>query len=41
LRIPNTAPDVLGVELRPSELAMLLAGIDLRNVRQVTRFARS
>jgi transposase len=38
-RFPKAAPDVRGVELRPSELAMLLDGIDLRSVRRVKRFA--
>ena len=38
-RFPKAAPDVRGVELRPSELAMLLDGIGLRSVRRVKRFA--
>lgn len=40
-RFPKAAPDVRGIELRPSELAMLLDGIDLRSVRRVKRFARA
>lgn len=37
---PRVADDQLSVELRPSELAMMLDGIDLRSVKRVKRYAR-
>jgi transposase len=37
---PRVAEDQHSVELRPSELAMMLDGIDLRSVKRVKRYAR-
>lgn len=36
-RVPRTDADSAAAELKASELAMLLAGIDLRSVRRVKR----
>ena len=38
-KLPRFDEKVQGVELRASELAMLLDGIDLRSVRRVKRFS--
>lgn len=38
-RLPPAMPGAAGVELRASELAMLLEGIDLRSIRRRPRFA--
>jgi transposase len=38
-RLPATPPGAAAVELRPSELAMLLAGIDLKSIRRSGRFS--
>lgn len=37
-KMPQVAPGQRAVELRASELAMLLDGIDLRSVKRVKRF---
>jgi len=39
-KMPRIDGDAKGVELRASELAMTLDGIDLRSVRRVKRFSR-
>jgi transposase len=39
-KMPRFEGDAKSVELRASELAMLLDGIDLRSVRRVKRFSR-
>ena len=39
-RLPVTKPETTSVELRASELAMLLEGIDLRSIRRRARFQR-
>ena len=39
-RLPKVDPDQTSVVLRPSELAMLLDGIDLRSVKRSKRFRR-
>jgi len=39
-RLPATAPDATSIELKASELAMLLEGIDLRSVKRRKRFRR-
>jgi transposase len=39
-KLPRVEPGVTSVELRPSELAMLLDGIDLRSVKRVKRYRR-
>jgi transposase len=39
-KLPRFDEKVQGVELRASELAMLLDGIDLRSVKRVKRFSR-
>lgn len=39
-RMPRIAPGSSSVELRPSELAMLLDGIDMRQLKRVPRYAR-
>lgn len=39
-RLPR-ADDAASIELRVSELAMLLDGVDLRSLRRVKRFSRS
>ena len=38
-KLPKVQRDIRSVELRGSELAMLLDGIDLRSVRRVKRYA--
>jgi transposase len=38
-KLPRTEAGATCVELRPSELAMLLDGIDLRSIRRVRRYA--
>lgn len=37
-RLPRTGSDVSGVELKASELAMLLEGIDLKSIKRVKRY---
>ena len=37
-RLPRVAEGQQSVEMRPSELAMLLEGIDLRSVRRLPRY---
>ncbi len=39
-RLPRLREDESSIELRPSELAMLLDGIDLRSVKRAKRFHR-
>ena len=39
-KLPRLEDEAKSVELRPSELAMLLDGIDLRSVKRVKRYAR-
>jgi len=39
-KLPRIEPGQASVELRPSELAMLLDGIDLRSIRRVKRYQR-
>jgi transposase len=39
-RMPRMSSDAAGVELKASELAMLLEGIDLRSIKRTKRFAR-
>ena len=39
-KLPKVEPSQRSVELRPSELAMMLDGIDLRSVRRVKRYQR-
>lgn len=39
-RMPRTKPDAASIELKASELAMLLEGIDLRSIRRRARFQR-
>jgi transposase len=39
-KMPRIDADVRSVELRASELAMMLDGIDLRSVRRVKRYSR-
>jgi len=38
-RMPVTKPDTASIELKASELAMLLEGIDLRSIKRRRRFA--
>lgn len=40
-RMPAAKPDATSVELKASELAMLLEGIDLRSIKRRKRFQRS
>jgi transposase len=40
-KLPRIEPGQSSIELRPSELAMMLDGIDLRSVRRVKRYRRS
>lgn len=40
-RLPRAEAGAASVELRASELAMLLDGIDLRSVRRLKRFVRA
>ena len=39
-RQPRVTSDTAGVELKASELAMMLDGIDLRSVKRTQRFSR-
>ena len=39
-RMPRITPGSSSVELRASELAMLLDGIDMRQLKRVPRYAR-
>ena len=39
-RMPASRPEATSIELKASELAMLLEGIDLRSIRRRKRFAR-
>jgi len=39
-RMPASRPEAASIELRASELAMLLEGIDLRSIKRRRRFAR-
>lgn len=39
-RLPRTGSEVSGVELKASELAMLLEGIDLKSIKRVKRYKR-
>jgi len=39
-RMPIAKPDAESIELKASELAMLLAGIDLRSIKRRKRFRR-
>jgi transposase len=39
-KLPRIEGDVMSVELRASELAMMLDGIDLKSVRRVKRYER-
>jgi transposase len=39
-RMPVTKPDATSIQLKASELAMLLEGIDLRSIKRRRRFAR-
>ena len=38
-KLPRFEDDAKSVELRPSELAMLLDGIDLKSIKRVRRYA--
>jgi len=40
-RLPRTEAGAASVELRASEFAMLLDGIDLRSVKRLKRFVRA
>ena len=40
-RFPNIAEGQSSVQIRASELAMLLEGIDLRSIKRVKRFSRA
>jgi transposase len=40
-RMPVAKPETASIELRASELAMLLEGIDLRSIKRRKRFQRS
>ncbi len=40
-KLPRIDDGVTSIELRPSELAMQLDGIDLRSVKRVKRYART
>ena len=39
-RMPVAKPDAASLELKASELAMLLEGIDLRSIKRRKRFRR-
>ncbi len=39
-KLPKVEPSARSVELRPSELAMMLDGIDLRSVKRSKRYRR-
>jgi transposase len=40
-KLPRIGPDQASVPLRPSELAMILDGIDLSSVKRVKRYRRN
>jgi len=40
-KLPKVEPSQRSVELRPSELAMMLDGIDLRSVKRTKRYRRA
>jgi transposase len=40
-KLPKVEPSERSVELRPSELAMMLDGIDLRSVKRTRRYRRA
>ena len=40
-RLPRVQPEDVSVELKASELAMLLEGIDLRSIKRTKRFTRT
>lgn len=40
-KLPKVEPSERSVELRPSELAMMLDGIDLRSVKRTKRYRRA
>jgi transposase len=40
-RMPRVSGDDAGVELKASELAMMLEGIDLRSLKRTKRFSRT
>ena len=40
-RLPRVTGDAAGVELKASELAMMLEGIDLRSIKRGKRFSRT
>lgn len=40
-RMPRVSSDDAGVELKASELAMMLEGIDLRSLKRTKRFSRT
>jgi transposase len=40
-RMPRMSSDAHGVELKASELAMMLEGIDLRSIKRSKRFSRT
>ncbi len=40
-KLPRVEPSTASVELRASELAMMLDGIDLRSIRRVKRYTRA
>jgi len=40
-KVPKVAPEQASVELKASELAMLLDGIDLSSVKRVKRYRRA
>jgi transposase len=40
-KLPKVEPSQRSVELRPSELAMMLDGIDLRSVKRTRRYRRA
>jgi transposase len=40
-RMPAAKPDATSIQLKASELAMLLEGIDLRSIKRRARFQRS
>jgi transposase len=41
LRMPVAPPEMASIELKASELAMLLEGIDLRSIKRRKRFRRA
>jgi transposase len=40
-RLPRMSADAAGVELKASELAMMLEGIDLKSIKRTKRFERT